>query len=340
MKIFIGFLSLLFFLDTLSFAKIEPIKSDFKPCYKKRLKSFVIFNNKQAVAVSKHKILLYSRHNVKKYIKRDPFLGLYLVYSKKELHPVKFIAFDKIKDNTVVAIMDKGNFLLNKIESFGNGLDILPRLQKKIMPNSLVECVCCRNFALTTNGRHFIDSDYIIRFLKDKKVQYSDSGLRFKEKNGKIFVKSRNPFFYGLRIRVGDEIVRVDGKEFKNVAKLSKYILFLKSGRSLNIVYKRAGKIFHQKIILKKRVGGGLIGDSFFQSIGLYLRHNLTISYIVKNSIAYTLGLKRGDRLLKINNYFTTTYKKTQSILSIIKRKRVYMLFSRDNFQFFVNFRR
>jgi len=246
-------------------------------------------------------------------------LGLYLIYSKKELYPVKFTAFDKIKDNAIVAIMNKGNFLLNKIESFGNGLDILPRLKKKIVPNSLVECVCCRNFALTTNGRYFIDSDYIIRFLKNKKVWYSDSGLRFEEKNGKIFVKSRNPFFYGLHIRVGDEIVRVDSKD---------------------IVYKRAGKIFHQKIILKKRVGGGLLGDSFFQSIGLYLRYNLTISYIVKNSIAYTLGLKRGDRLLKINKYFTKTYKKTQSILSMIKRKKVYLLFSRDDFQFFVNFRR
>ncbi len=340
MKLFILFFATLLFWDTLSFAKAEPIKSDFKACYKKRLKSFTIIKGKQAVAVSKHKLLLYSRHYIKRYMKRDPFLGLYLIYSKKELYPMKFTAFEKIKDGDRVAVMNKRNFFLDSIKSFGNGLDILPKLQKKSSANSLVECVCCRSFALTTSGKNFIDSDYILRFLKNKKVTYSDSGLRFEEKSGKIFVKYKNPFFKGLHIKVGDEILKVNGKKFKNVAKLSKYILFLKNKKIISITYERFKKFFHQKIKLKRRVGGGLLGESFFETIGLYLRYNLTTSYIRKGSLAYRLGLKRGDKILKIDNSFVKSYKDIKPILSKMINKKVYLLFSRDNFQFFVNFRR
>ena len=334
MKLITGFILFTLVL----FASASPIKSDFKACFNKNKISVVKFRGSYAVAVSSHKLLFFSRKYQKGYIKRDPFLGLYLFYLKKRVHPFKIYPFDKVKKE--VGIIGKDRFAKAKIASYSNGLDSFAKMNKNIKSNRLVTCVCCRVFGLSIGGKSFIDSDFILRFLKNRYVIYADAGVKLTQKRGHIFVKEINPFFKYLWLKKGDEIVLVDGRSFQNVSALSKYILFSKPGRVIDVSYKRGKHIYKQKIKLQKKVAGGLIGQTYLESIGIILGYNLKIRYINKNSLCYKLGLKKGDKLLKINDRYIHRYSEVRKVLSHIKKREIYLLFSRDDFQFFVHFRR
>ena len=334
MKSLIGFI---FFTLTL-FASSTPIKSDFKACFNKSTPSFVKIRGKNTIAVSKHTVLLFSKRYLRGYIKRDPFLGLYLFKVKKALKPVKFVKFSKVKKS--VAIIGKKDFDTAKIVTYSNGLDNPAKIDRFAKANKLIECVCCRAFGLSSGKNSFIDSDFILRFLKNRYVIYADAGVKLTQKRGHIFVKEINPFFKHLWLKKGDEIVLVDGKSFQNVGTLSKYILFSKPGKIIKIVYKRAGHLYKQHIKLQKKIAGGLVGQTYLESIGIILGYNLKIRYIKKSSLGYKLGLKKGDKLLKINDRYIHRYSEVRKVLSHIKKREIYLLFSRDDFQFFVHFRR
>ncbi len=328
----------LIFLSVMLFASIAPIKSDFKACFNKHEKSLIKFRGSYAVAVDRDKLLFFSRRFQKGYIKRDPFLGLYLFHSKKRVNFVKFYPFAQVKNE--VGIIGKDKFAKAKIVALSNGLDSFAKVNKNLKQNRLVTCVCCRVFGLSVGGKNFIDSDFILRFLKHKRVEYADMGVKFAQKGLKIFTKEINPFFRNLRLKVGDEIIFVDGKKFKNISNLNKYILFSKVGKVIKVVYKRGKHTYRQNIKLRRKLFGGLIRQTYLRYIGLVVGNDLKIHYVIKNSLAYRLGLKKGDKLLKINDKLIYSYKNIQKVLSKIKKREIYLLFSRDDFQFFVYFRR
>ncbi len=322
------------------FGAILPIRSDFKACFKRSKNSFVRVKKRDFIAVGKHKALIFSRYRIKDYIKRDPFLGLYLIKTKQSLTPISFTSFNQASNSKIVAVVNKKDYKLASIISADNALNYFARLSKDAKPNSLVECVCCREFGLSTGGKSFIDSDFILRFLKNKTVFYADSGLRFAQKGKKIYVKALNPFFQHFKIRVGDKIVSINGKTFSTVSSLNKFILFSKLNRVLTIKYRRYGRVFVQKIRLKRRISGGLLGESFFEYIGLYVRRDLRVSYVRKGSLAYKLGIKKGDKLMKIDDDFVKSFSHIKPLLSRLHKDEVYLLLERNGFQFFVHFRR
>jgi len=315
-----------------------PIKSDFKACFHKYKKSFVKIGAKRGIAVSKHTVLLFSKRYIRGYIKRDPFLGLYLFKTKKTLTPIKFTDFSKVKK--IVGIISKDSYDIAKITSFSNGLEKATKLDKHVASNTIVSCVCCRAFGIGKGKNSFIDSDFIIRFLDNKRVVYADIGAKFFQKGSGIFVKEVNPFFKGLRLLPGDKIISVDGKRFADVSSLSKYILFSKPNRIVSVVYKRGSKVYKQKIKLQRKIAGGLIGQTYLENIGLWVGYDLKIHYLKRNSLASKLGLKKGDKLLKINDKFIHSHRDIKRALLQIKTKEIHLLFSRNDFQFFVHFRR
>jgi len=327
----------LIFLTTLLFSS-TPIKSDFKACYNRNISSFVKIREKNAVAVSKHTVLLFSKRYLRGYTKRDPFLGLYLFKVKKELKPVKFVKFSKVKKT--VAVIGKKDFDTAKIVAYSNGLENPAKIDKNTKANKLIECVCCRAFGLSRGKNSFIDSDFILRFLKYKYPIYSDAGIKLEQRGSHIFVKETNPFFKHLRLKKGDKIIFVDGKSFKNVSALSKYILFSKPGKTIEVTFKRGKHTYKHKIKLQKKIAGGLIAETYLESIGIILGYDMKIRYIRKNSLAFKLGLKKGDKLLKINSNYIHKYTAVRKVLSCIKKREVYLLLSRNDFQFFVHFRR
>jgi len=332
--------SFLFFFSILLFGDIQPIKSDFKPCFNRTKNSFVKIGKRDFIAVGKHRALIFSKRYIKGAIKRDPFLGLYLIKTKKSLSPVVFTPFYKLENYKTLSATRKSDYKLVSILSLGNPLESFAKINKTSAPNAVLESVCCKKFGITTGKRGFIDSDFIIRFLKHKRVVYGDCGVRFIQKGKRVLVKQINPFFGYFKLRVGDEIVSVDGKRFKNVASLDKYILFSRPSKIVTIRFKRGKRIYRQKIKLKKRVSGGLIGESYFEYIGLYLGRDLRIRYVTKGSLADKLGLKKGDKLLKINDTYVKSYSQVKRALSRLRSSIVYLLFDRDDFQFFVHFRR
>ena len=320
------------------FASVSPIKSDFKACFNRYNKSLVKFRGSYAIAVDSDKLLFFSRKYQKGYIKRDPFLGLYLFHLKKRVNFVKFYPFNLAKNE--VGIIGKDRFAKAKITKLSNSLDSFAKVNKNIKPNRLVTCVCCRAFGLSIGGKNFIDSDFILRFLDKKRVVYADMGVKFAQKGSTIFVKEVNPFFKNLRLKAGDKIVYIDGKKYKNVTNLSKYILFSKVGKVIKVTYKRGKHIYKHSLKLRRKLSGGLIRQTYLRYIGLIMGYDLKIDYVVKNSLAFKLGLKKGDKLLKINDKFIYSYNDIQKVLSKIKKREIYLLFSRDDFQFFVHFRR
>ncbi len=327
----------LLFISILS-AQVAPIKSDFKACYNKNRSSFVWIKKRVGVAVDKDKVLLFSKRYLRGYIKRDPFLGLYLFRSKKSLKPVKFTDFSKVKKS--VGIIGRKRYAIANILSFSNALETMAKIDKRAKANRLIECVCCRAFGLSAGGNDFIDSDFILRFLRQKRVVYADVGLKFVKKGSSIIVKEKNPFFKGLYLKKGDEILKIDGKRYSDLSTLGKYILFSKVGKIIHIVYKRGSKIYKQNIKLKRKIAGGLIPQTYLESIGLWIGHSLKIYRVDRNSLAKRLGLKKGDKLMKIGSHYIKSYKDIKKALLNTKDKTLYLLFSRDDFQFFVHFGR
>ncbi len=334
MRLVIGFI----FFTLALFASGTPIKSDFKACFNKSTPSFIKIRGKNGIAVSKHTVLLFSKRYLRGYLKRDPFLGLYLFKVKKALKPVKFVKFSKVKKT--VAVIGKKDFDIAKIVMYSNGLDNPAKIDKFTKANKLIECVCCRAFGISRGKNSFIDSDFILRFLKHRYVIYADAGIKLTQKRGHIFVKEINPFFKHLRLKKGDEIVLLNGISFQNVSSLSKYILFSKPGRVIDVSYKRGKHIYKQKIKLQKKIAGGLIGQTYLESIGIVLGYDLKIRYIKKNSLAFRLGLKKGDKLLKVNDNYIHRYSDVRKVVSGVKKREMYLLVSRNDFQFFVHFRR
>ena len=334
--------TLLFFIffTIFVYGDIQPIKSDFKPCFERTKKSFIKIRGRDFIAIKRDKAVIFSKRYIKGAIKSDPFLGLYLVKTKRTLTPITFSDFKELTNYKTVSVTKKDGYRLVSVVSLGDPLESFAKLSKSVKANGVLESVCCKKFGITTGGKGFIDSDFINHFLKNKRVVYGDCGIEIVKKGKKFYVKEIDPFFGYLKLRVADEILTIDGKRFSTLTALEKYILFSKPGKVITIKYKRGKRIYMQKVKIRKRISGGLISGTYFERIGLFIGGDLRVKNILKGSLAYGLGLKKGDKLMKIDDSYIRRYKDINPVLSRVKKRVLYLLFSRDDFQFFVHFRR
>ena len=305
-------------------------KGGFDSCKQKIIDSNSINNQQLQIIVEKNKRLIFSTTPPKaKILKHDKFLHLYLVEDKKGFK-YPFRVNNKLTLGT--AAIDKKMVLEGKILSHQVGLNKLAKYNQPLfVPSILLNSCCALEGIVTPEG--IIEKEYIDRFLKVKKVEYADIGIRVKDEKNLVVVYASNPFMDNNPFKVDDCILEFDGKKVKNASELMRWILFAKVGSKHKVKIKRAKKIMSVFVITQKRKGGGFVSDTFLEFLGLSFDKTLHVTKIAKEAKKYQLLI--GDQLLQINE---EDIKTKQDILEKLanSKKSTYLLFQRHNFQFFI----
>lgn len=313
------------------FLNLYACEGGFESCKQKTLDSASIVNNTLQIPVKNNQRLIYS-HNTPnmKIIKHDPYLSLYLVESTRKFK-YPFRINNKLSLGT--AAVNNKRVVEGRIKQHQIGLNSFATYNEPISyPSILVNSCCALEGVVTPDG--IIEKEYIERFLKVKKVSYSDIGVRVVDDKKFIIVKSSNPFMDNNPFKKDDCILELDNKKVKDSATFMRNILFSKVGSKHKVKIKRGPKVLTFNVVSQKRDGGGYLSDTFLEFLGLSFDKNLHITKIEKRAEKYDLLL--GDKLLQING---EAIKTEQDILDKLanSNESSSLLFQREEFQFFIH---
>ena len=292
--------------------------------------SQAIKNQSYYIPVTKHQRLIYSKTKPHgKILKYDPYLSLYLVEDK---HGFAYPFDTNLRVPLGIAGVDRDFVLEGRFKTNQIGLNHLATFSSPLQTPSLILTSCCSLEGIVT-PRGIIQKEYINHFLRTKKVSYSDFGIRVAQLRRTIVVKAVNPFFQNNKFKKGDFIISLDGKKIKSASLFMRKVLFSKIGSKHKVIVKRGTKKITLLVIAKKRLGGGELSDTFLEFLGISFDKHLKIIDIAPKAKKY--NLKLGDVLMQINRQ---DVKDSQQIYDAISKSKdsTYLLFQRDNFQFFV----
>ena len=326
----------LFLALTLLFLNLEACKGGYDSCKKKIIDSNAIVNNTLKIPVTKNKRLIFipqtkKFHNNKniKVIKKDPFLSLYLIEEKKGFkYPFKIninYALGYAAVNKKVAVegqITKKQFGLNNFAIFN---------EKNPFPSLLTNSCCSLEGIFTSRG--IIEKEYLENFIKSKNSEYSDIGIRVIQDKRIVVIRSIDPFMKNNPFKIGDIILKMDGKKINSARKLMMDILFSKVSTSHKLKVKRGSKNININVTSYKRYGGGFISDTFLEQKGMFFSDDLLLVKLSDAQEDY--GLKLGDKLVQVNKVLV---KNQQNVLDNISnyKELSQLLFERNGFQFFV----
>ena len=320
----------LFVALSLLFLNLYACKGGYNSCIHKINDSKAIENTLISIPVKRHQRLLFSHTKPNaKILKHDPFLSLYLIEDKKGfLYPFK-IQYQPILGT---ACVDNKRAIEGKIIKHQIGLNQFATFSEQVYYPSLLLTSCCSLEGLVT-PEGIIEKAYLKRFIRIKKVSYSDIGIRVRDENKLILVDAINPFLDENNFQIDDCIIKFDKKKVRNSAQLMRWILFSKIGSFHTVLVKRDGKYKTLKMKSSKRIGGGYLSDTFLEFLGISFDKKLNIISIEPKAKQY--HLKIGDRLLQINQKKITTQGDILKMISNSKESSN-ILFEREHFQFFV----
>lgn len=306
-------------------------KGGYDSCIKKINDSKTIQNNSLLIPIENSKLLIYSKNIPNaKILKYDPFLSLYLVEDPKSF-PYPFDINMRLQlGSSIVNARDakEGKILKNQV-----GLNSFATFSQKHNTPSLVMSSCCSLEAIVT-PEGIIQKEYLKRFVSSAKPEYSDIGIRVKNRDGYVLVSARDPYMKNNLFKKDDCILAFDGIKIKAASFLMRQVLFSKVGSKHKVKIKRAGKIINLVVKSSKRYGGGYISDTFLEQKGVYFDSQLHVTKLSQMFLDY--GLLLGDRLLQVNGVEVKTQKELRKYIEDFKDFSG-LLFERRNFQFFVN---
>jgi hypothetical protein len=187
----------------------------FDSCRRKIVDSNAIANQSVSIPLRNRQRLVFSTSEPSgKILKRDPFLSLYLIEDKQSFkHP--FI----IMNNAALglAAVSKKRALEGKILKRQIGLNHFATFSESLPKPFLLLTSCCSLEGLAT-PRGVIEKEYLERFIKVKKVSYSDIGARVVEDKGSVFVNAINPFMDANAFKAGDRVLAFDGKKVNDAS--------------------------------------------------------------------------------------------------------------------------
>jgi uncharacterized protein YxjI len=310
---------------------------DFRQCYTKNKQSFVYFGDTRAIAVSKHLAVAYSKTTPKTpFIKFDPFLNLYLFNSKKTLKPIRLKSTTTLKLGEWIAGMDDTSLYAGNFAKSGDVLDSFYLQNAKLDENSIISCLCCEAYGIGIGAGSFIGSEYIKRFINAKDIYYGDIGVRFEKHANDFVVTSLDPFYENQLLKTNDKILKINGKRVTSLKQLNQTILFSKPKSKITLELKRGNKTVKKTLVVRSRMGGGYLSDSFLEKKGMFFNDEMKITKINKKSFAQKSGLHVGDKLIQIDRKKIESQDEVKVYLSNLKEKEAQLLFERDDFQFFV----
>jgi len=321
----------LFILTSLLLLNLYACQGGYFSCIAKIKDSKTIQNKALYIPVKNNKLLVYSKYKPKaKILKHDPFLSLYLIEDKKKFKYPFSVNMRQQLGSAIVndKVSKEGKILKNQI-----GLNSLGVYSTRFSTAALITSSCCSLEGIYT-PRGVIQKEYIQRFLSKEPATYSDIGIRVKNEAGFVIVSTSNPYLKNNPLKKDDCILEFDGKKVKAASIFMRRVLFSKIGSKHTVKVKRGSKYMTFKVVSSLRYGGGMISDTFLEHKGIYFDETLHIVGLNQEFIDY--GLLLGDQLLQVNG---VKVKNQNELLSYIENFKDFssLLFSRRNFQFFVD---
>jgi hypothetical protein len=305
--------------------------SNFKKCHQDVKKSYK-FSQGKHLYHTRYGWLFFSDKPEKNYISYEPLLGLYIL-SPKDAHAQLKMLNRHPKD---VAVLTNKTFEKKRIINEGLGIDRLALLDHSTYTGTALFGACCtlRAFAV---GNELVTSDYLLHYLRNKQA-FATAGIRFEKIKGKIIVVDVNPFFEFNPFKVGDEIIYFNGKK-RSMDSLAKEILFSKVGSKHFFKVKRNGKLEGLSLYFKKRLGGGVLADTYLEHFGFRFNRDMKIVFIEKGSLASIRGLKAGDKLISLNNEVVLDDASLRKVVQKpFKKEQLRLLFERHGLAFNIYF--
>ena len=134
-----------------------------------------------------------------------------------------------------------------------------------------------------------------------------------------------NPYMQKFDLRSGDNIVAINGKKITHINEINNHIL-LRDGRKLSVVHADGSK---ETIVLPVGIEYELFQNGAFPAVGLRHTSNVVDS-IIPDKPAMKAGLKKGDKILSINNQPVKYYDDIQRYLYDSKGKNADLTILRD----------
>lgn len=312
-----------------------PSMDDYKVCQKQHKKAFVYLNGVQAIAVAPHYAISFSRKKPSKYVKYDPFNKIWVIWSKKTLTPVVFKEINEAKNGKYISSITKSKIRFGEFDQVGK---YQGTATFNVYKGSLIVCGCCDVYGIGYKKHQFFTPEYI-RFLLNPRVTFNGFvGASFKQIRNRVLVDGIDLYFKGLNFCPNDEVVSVDDKKITSKSQLNKIILTSLEGDVLDFYVKRGKSYKHVRAKVGKQPKISLANQSYLEKLGIYLNGKLVITYVVKNSFAQRNGLMRGDKLLQVHFKNVNSITQVRNALVFGGDNSYHLLFSRDDYQFFVQF--
>jgi len=296
-------------------------------CLEKLQKSHFKYKQLDAYSVINNQAIVVSNKAEDAFIKYDPFLGLGVIKTKKNI----YLKVDDILKKKLLYGNTK-SLKYSSLKYYQIGLSDGVYLNNKLQYGDLVISKCCSLVGIKTNFG-VVQGDYLLNFLNTKKVKYKTLGF-IVDKYHKL--TQINPFF-GTGLKVGDILISVDGLKSDIHTMMKKLNLCKK--KFIIIEVKRNGKVIKFNIPTKNKQGGGIQGETFLESFGALFTKDLKVSFVKSKSYFEKWGLRVGDNILEVDKkvvFSDNDIRNTISTWLDDKNKSHYLLINRQGFSFFI----
>lgn len=287
-------------------------------------------------------------------LKSDPFVGLYAFpLTSKDAQSYMIMPIDKKALSLNMADIGRRYAEKGIIIEPQKGFLNYARFSAETLPNSVISNICYQIYGIGMGENFFIDSKYLLRFIKQKEAYYGDIGVRLyapsqEKKDDALRIEYVDPFFPDIPFLKDDVILSIDERTFKDYYDFEWYVANLEENSVVTVKIGRGKKIESFPIKVARRYGGFLLPDRFFERIGITLDDELVITATNPQFHSLQQGLLVGDKILWINNkkildfYQKNTKKEVEDRLRFLLTEavglgRLDVLISRGGFQFSLN---
>jgi hypothetical protein len=251
-------------------------------------------------------------------IRSVPQFGVYFVSHGlklgKDSLPLKI---RQVRNNIRFAMDDKNYYAGRMIQK---QIASIPALfSQEVPPNSLVFSGCCVMTGISLGGNKYVSAQFVERASKNDQKYLSDIGARFVKDGDDIFVYRVNPFFTDNPFEEGDRLIFLNGEKYTDLEKLQLDIMFSANNADMKITIERNGEVLDVQTKSMPYYGGGVLGDTFLESLGIWFDDKLNILHLKMISPFLKRGVKKNSRLVAIDNQKVETMEDVQDYFSSLK---------------------
>lgn len=314
---------------------LRTIEDDYKTCKTNLKDAFIKVGGVDGLVVDENYAITFKKP--KSYQVYNPFYNIYIVHKISG-----FKEFLKTDDTSLCNEFNLASISQNAL-SYGNFLEFKNgkgRVDFNLLKNSFVINPCCEILGISINKREFLPNSHLNTLVKRVNPYDGYIGADFYQKGQKVYVLNVDFNLKNIHFCPNDQIVSVDGVKITSKAQLNRMILSTEYKDDLKIVIKRSNsyKTLNVKSLHKPKYNINAV--TYLQKLGIKFDKNLIIRKVYKNSFASKKGLKKGDRLIQINFKDVKDVLEAKDRFLYGKKEKFHFLFSRDDFQFFINFKR